>query len=277
MAFTPDGLPCIGFLRPGVIVAVGYNGYGGSYTTAAGNAVAEMAVSGSVPEWVPEDIFSPVRLVREDPLFLSDRNGLWRVAASLCRQLHAVNRRLADALTLHAAPAGTPVLLQVSAPPGRSRSTRDIVPETLLAFASLKQFSRQEIRRLLRMMRRWDLPRDSILFTEGSPGGSCFVLLEGAVNVSVNSQQLLATLPAGSIFGEMSLIGGLSRSATCSVRTDAVLLEIEREPCQRLLESGSPTALKLLATLNEGLIAALRKADLRLMQVEQNALGTQSP
>src|SRR6516162_947662 len=66
---------------------------------------------------------SPVRLVREDPLFLSDRNGLWRVAASLCRQLHAVNRRLADALTLHAAPAGTPVLLQVSAPPGRSRST----------------------------------------------------------------------------------------------------------------------------------------------------------
>ena len=130
------------------------------------------------------------------------------------------------------------------------------------------------------MMRRWDLPRDTILFTEGSPGGSCFVLLEGAVNVSVNThgrQQLLATLPAGSIFGEMSMIGGLPRSATCSVRTDAVLLEIEREPCQRLLESGTPTALKLLATLNEGLIAALRKADLRLMQIEQNALGSQSP
>jgi glycine/D-amino acid oxidase-like deaminating enzyme len=279
MAFTPDGLPCIGFLRPGVIVAAGYNGYGGSYTTAAGNAAAEMAVSGSVPEWVPEDIFSPRRLVCEDPLFLSDRNGLWRVAASLCRQLHAVNRRLADALTLHAAPAGHPVVMQVSAPPGRSRSTRDIVPETLLAFASLKQFSRQEIRRLLRMMRRWDLPRDTILFTEGSPGGTCFVLLEGAVNVSVNThgrQQLLATLAAGSIFGEMSLIGGLPRSATCSVRTDAVLLEIEREPCQRLLESGTPTALKLLATLNEGLIAALRKADLRLMQIEQNALGSQT-
>ena len=75
----------------------------------------------------------------------------------------------------------------------------------------------------------------------------------------------------------MSLIGGLPRSATCSVRTDAVLLEIEREPCQRLLESGSPTALKLLATLSEGLISALRNADLRLMQIEQNAFGSQSP
>src|ERR1700751_4521375 len=101
----------------------------------AAKTLRKWRASASVPEWVPEDIFSPRRLVREDPLFLSDRNGLWRVAASLCRQIHAVNRQLADALTLHAAPAGNPVLLQVSAPPGRSRSTRDVAPETLLAFA----------------------------------------------------------------------------------------------------------------------------------------------
>ena len=49
-------------------------------------------------------------------------------------ELHAVNRQLADTLTLHAAPAGNPVLLQVSAPPGRSRSMRDIAPETLNSF-----------------------------------------------------------------------------------------------------------------------------------------------
>ena len=30
MAFTPDGLPCIGFLRPGLVIAAGYNGYGGA-------------------------------------------------------------------------------------------------------------------------------------------------------------------------------------------------------------------------------------------------------
>ncbi len=41
MAFTPDGLPCIGFFGPEVVVAAGYNGYGGSFATAAGNAAAE--------------------------------------------------------------------------------------------------------------------------------------------------------------------------------------------------------------------------------------------
>ena len=49
---------------------------------------------------------------------------------------------------------------------------------------------------------------------------------------------------------------------------DAVLLEIEREPCERLLRSGSATALKFLAALNEGLVSALRGADLQLMQLE---------
>src|SRR5262249_43307648 len=34
MAFTPDELPCVGFLRPGIVVAAAFNGYGGSYTTA---------------------------------------------------------------------------------------------------------------------------------------------------------------------------------------------------------------------------------------------------
>jgi hypothetical protein len=51
-----------------------------------------------------------------------------------------------------------------------------------------------------------------------------------------------------------------------------VLLEIAREPCEELLSSGSTLALKFLATLNEGLILALRGADLRLMQLE----GTQA-
>ena len=124
-------------------------------------------------------------------------------------------------------------------------------------------------------MRRWDLAKGTIVFTEGSPRGNCFIILQGAVDVSVNTrgqQQLLATLNPGSVFGQMSLIDGVPRSATCSIHTDAVLLEIVREPCEELLSSGSTLALKFLATLSEGLILALRGADLRLMQLE----GTQA-
>jgi len=276
MAFTPDGLPCVGFLRPGLVVAAGYNGYGGSYTTAAGHAAAEMAMTDVVPEWLPEEIFSPRRLLSDEPLFLSERTGLWRVAASLCGQIQNVNRRLSEALTLQqpassaaAAPAASK---QISGPRGKSRPGDSIDVEALKAFASLAKFSRRELRELLPLMRRWDLAKGTVVFTEGSQGGTCFLIVAGAVDVSVNGRgqrQLLATLNAGSVFGQMSLIEGVPRSATCSVRADAVLLEMQREPCRQFLNGGSAMALKFLATLNEGLTLALRGADLRLMQLDR--------
>jgi glycine/D-amino acid oxidase-like deaminating enzyme len=64
MAFTPDRLPALGFLRPGVIVAAGFNGYGGTYCTEAGAIAAEMALTGKTPETAPESMFSPKRFVK---------------------------------------------------------------------------------------------------------------------------------------------------------------------------------------------------------------------
>ena len=273
MAFTPDGLPCIGFLREGMIVAAGYNGYGGSYTTAAGHAAAEMALTGQTPDWVPEEIFSPRRLLHDDPLFLTETTGLWRIAASLCDQLQAVNRRISDALILHQVAPLSPAKPHslISRPEGRNKPIENIDSEALRSYSSFKKFTMSEVRKLIACMRRWDLPRGTTVFSEGSLGQSCFVILEGSVDVSIESrgqQQLLATLQAGSVFGQMSLIASVPRSATCTAQTDLVLLEIDKDECEQLLRSRSPVAIKLLATLNEGLISALRGADRRLMQIE---------
>jgi hypothetical protein len=270
MAFTPDGLPCIGFLRPGLVVAAGYNGYGGSYATAAGHAATEMILTGAVPDWVPEEIFSPRRLLQQDPMFLTDRDGLWRIADSLCRQLISVNRKTSDELSLY----GLSGLIQTPEPPIPLQQRYAALPATRESIAPLpcfQNFAPSEIILLAKIMRRWDLPAGTILFAEGEPGGSCFVISEGEVDVSINSrgrQQLLATLTAGNLFGQVSLITGMPRSATCSVRKDAVLLEIERTGCERLLRGGTAIALKLLAVLNEGLVLALRNADLRLMRMQ---------
>lgn len=111
MGFTPDQLPPIGFLRPGLIVAAGFtgfNGYGGSYTTAAGEAAAEMAVTGRAPDWVPEETFSPRRLLGDELLFLSEGGGLWRIAVSLCRRLNAVNEELSYELRYGSTPPRAP-------------------------------------------------------------------------------------------------------------------------------------------------------------------------
>ena len=274
MAFTPDGLPCIGFLRPGVVVAAGYNGYGGTYATAAGSAAAEMVLSDSVPDWVPEAIFSPRRLMGGKPYFLTEQKGLWQVAKSLCDQLQAVNRRISDALTLDHTETFVNTLppQQVSRPAGQSTSSASIEIRVLQKFAAFANYSRNEIRRLLHLMQRWDLQKNAVIFTEGSPGGSCFVIVEGSVNVSINArgqQQLHAIFRAGQIFGQVSLVEGIPRSATCTARTDVVMLEIGQAQCENLLKTGSSIAIKFLSTLNDGLIEALRDIDLRLLQIER--------
>lgn len=274
IAFTPDGLPCIGFYEPGIIVAAGYNGYGGSYATAAGHAAAQMALTGRTPDWVPYEIFSPHRFRQRAPLFLSDKGGLWQVAAALCQQLRLVNQRISEALTLqnlgtHATTGRRDV---VTGPAGASRPGTETEPALLAKCRSFNAFTSAEVEGLLSRMRRWDLPAGSLIFTEGSPGGTCFILLEGEVDVSIESkreQQLLATLEAGALFGQVSVIDDVPRMATCSARTDVVLLEIEREQCRQILDSQSDHAVRFLAALNEGLIEALHKSDIRLMQLER--------
>jgi glycine/D-amino acid oxidase-like deaminating enzyme/CRP-like cAMP-binding protein len=273
MAFTPDGLPCIGFLRPGVVIAAGYNGYGGSYTTVAGHLAAEMAMTNSVPDLAPEAIFSPRRLLHDQPLFLAERTGLWRVASSLCERLRAVNQQVSDAQTVRRTAPVAVAATPIASPASQVRPTRTRVTDARIlgSFSAFRKFTDAELRSLLGMMRRWQLGRDSVIFTEGSPGGTCFVILRGEVDVSAIShgrQQLLATMRAGAVFGQVSVIGAAPRSATCSAHTAVVLLEMSRGRCERLLRGGTPLAIKFLATLNEGLISALRDADRRLMQLE---------
>jgi len=120
------------------------------------------------------------------------------------------------------------------------------------------------------LMRRWDLPADTQLCAEGSPGGTCFVLVSGTVNVTIRVRgqpQLLAQLAPGSIFGQVSLVDGEPRTATCTVSRSAVLAELATEPCKQLFASRSPTAFKWLGALNQGLISALQGADKQLMKL----------
>ncbi len=279
LAFTPDQLPAIGFLRPGIIIAAGYNGYGGSYTTAAGCAAAQMAFTGQVPEWVPEDVFSPRRLTSAEPIFMTQGDSLWRIAAALCRQLKAVNKQISDALTLRSDSVASAVPRQ--SPPRVSRMVRlettepgpatSIAPDILASFSAFKPFSVSEIETLLQNMRRMDVARGTLLFMEGEPGATCLVVVRGCVDVSVKVRgrpQLLAQLVPGSIFGQASMIAGEPRSASYSIRRDAVLLEIDRETCERLLSERSPIALKLLVALTQGLVAALRTADRHRMRLD---------
>lgn len=89
MAFTPDALPAIGFVRPGVILAAGFNGYGGSYCTAAGQASAEMALTDESPRLDAAGCLLPAPVPQQTPFVpLVQRQSL----ANRTGTLQAVDR-----------------------------------------------------------------------------------------------------------------------------------------------------------------------------------------
>ena len=75
--------------------------------------------------------------------------------------------------------------------------------------------------------------QNSVIFREGDPGRSMFEVLKGAVSIysdwGTKEQQVLSTIEAGSVFGEMGVLESEPRSATAVASEQAELLEIGQE------------------------------------------------
>ena len=81
-------------------------------------------------------------------------------------------------------------------------------------------------------LRTWELERGATLFTEGAAAQSAFVVLRGAVEVTRergDRRLRLATLGPGRMLGELSLIDGGPRTASCAAVEPALVLEIEHD------------------------------------------------
>jgi CRP/FNR family cyclic AMP-dependent transcriptional regulator len=101
--------------------------------------------------------------------------------------------------------------------------------------------------------RRWD--RGEIVFREGDPGDTCYLLRSGAVLLTREHQDgrmvALAELRAGSLFGELAMFRGEARSATAEAVEAATAVALLAGDVQRLIRRNPDLALKLLASLAE--------------------------
>ncbi len=83
------------------------------------------------------------------------------------------------------------------------------------------------------------LKKGEVIFKDGDPGQSMFIILEGQVEISKilgDQKTTLAKLGKGSIFGEMAIIDNHPRSATATAEGNTILLEISRELFRSRLE-----------------------------------------
>lgn len=102
-----------------------------------------------------------------------------------------------------------------------------------------------------------------VVFRQGDPGVSFFVVLGGRVSVALGGKDV-AQLPAGGFFGEMSLLDDCPRSATVTAAQDTHCLEVKRTDFMRELRSQPDVALQIMATLSK----RIRDLDARVRQLQ---------
>lgn len=91
----------------------------------------------------------------------------------------------------------------------------------------------------------------------GEPGDALYVVLGGRAKVSLVSEDgkeiILSFIDPGQVFGEMSLLDGLPRSATVATMEESRLLVLWRKDVIPYLESHPAVTLSLLAAMSQRL------------------------
>ena len=135
--------------------------------------------------------------------------------------------------------------------------------------ALLENFSPAEVRLLAHFMDVYRAQAGVEVLAEGEGGDFMFLLLEGRVNVQKrdkgNTPQLLAMLDAGKTVGEMSMIDGEPRFATCVAVEPVTVAVLDRESLARIIVEQPMLGAKILMELVLMLSQRLRATSDRLI------------
>ncbi len=96
----------------------------------------------------------------------------------------------------------------------------------------------------------FDAPRGQVLFTEGEPGDSLYIVLSGKVKLgrraSDGRENLVAVMGPSDQFGELSLFDPGPRTATAVVVTDGRIARLPKQALQKWVQERPQIAMQLL-------------------------------
>jgi hypothetical protein len=110
----------------------------------------------------------------------------------------------------------------------------------------------EETTRLLASGEQQMLPTGKAVLRRGEAGSKMYLILEGAVEVSVDlprGRRVLTTMGAGQLFGEGAFLLGTARSADVTTLSDSLLLALDTADFETLSTLEPAIAVKLLRNL----------------------------
>ena len=117
--------------------------------------------------------------------------------------------------------------------------------------------SADQLSRLAALARPRRYGGDQVIFNEGDPGASLYVIMQGRVKIARSSpdgkERTIALLGPGDLFGELALLDGDARSADAVALEDSQVLVVPREEFRAFLMEHPQVAMGLLVVLSRRL------------------------
>jgi len=115
-------------------------------------------------------------------------------------------------------------------------------------------------------------PAGSVILEEGEPGHHLVILVSGLVEVSKKDREGgsrgIGVVGPGHTLGEMSMLDGKPRSATCIAVDDTVFAVLDRAAFSQLVEDDPRLANRILLDISLLLIRRLREANIQMVDCQ---------
>ena len=148
-------------------------------------------------------------------------------------------------------------------------SLLDEIREMLLNSTLLNNFPPAEILSAARYFSISHIDKDEVIFDEGDMGTFMCLITEGVVSVQKSNQDgeniELAKLQKNRTIGEMAVLDGERRSATCFAATDCTLLILSKDSLEKMILETPRIAAKVIRAIAVSLSRRLRMADGKLV------------
>ena len=170
----------------------------------------------------------------------------------------------------------SPTIGRMDAPGNPSIDLREQAVFMLTQAAPMAGMTAQEAELIVNAMRPVQVLADTLLFEEGDPADTDYMalVLEGQVRAETRTGMpgedvVISIIGPGSLIGEMGVIDGEPRSASCTALTDLKLGVLPREALMKLLSEHPAAASRLVLALSKGLAERLRESNRRLRTLSQ--------
>ena len=121
---------------------------------------------------------------------------------------------------------------------------------------------RSKLKLLAFTSERQDFEEGQVLFKQGDPGDRAFVIVEGAVDVIVETAdgpQVLSNPGRGDVIGELALLCEEPRTATVKANQPLTVLSISGDVFFKLIQENSEVSMALTRIVAKRLVQTMKK------------------